>query len=233
LTAVRIRGVDRSVSSAPARPVLLTSLWLAFLPFPTQAQDVDSALARAQRAYDAMSSLRAEFTQVIENPMLGGPEPSRGVMFLAPPGRFAMRFTQPDGDRIVADGRWLWIYAPSSVPDQVIRQPIPAAGTTTPNLFQQFVDRPLERYAAQYLRADTAGGDSVDVVRLVPRVADLPFREAVMAVSRRDGWPRRLWLTEESGQRRDLAFFRLEVNAAIPPAEMRFTPPRGARVVTP
>jgi len=215
--------------------VLALAASVALFPLAAglRAQDVDSALARAQRAYDAMRTFRAEFTQVLENPMLGGPERSRGVLFLAPPGRFAMRFTDPSGDRIVADGQWMWIYAPRSVPDQVIRQAIPDAGAATPNLFQQFVDRPLQRYTATYVRADTAGGEQVDVVRLVPRVPDLPFREAVMAIARRDGWPRRLSLVEESGQRRELAFHRLEPNAALPPAELQFTVPRGTRIVTP
>ena len=209
--------------------------WLAALlgVRAAAAQDVTTALARAQGAYDDMRTLRAEFTQTISHPMLGAPEMSRGVLFLSPPGRFAMRFTDPEGDRIVADGQWLWIYAPSSVPDQVIRQPIPDAGTTTPNLFQQFVDRPLERYQARYLRADTAAGEAVDVLRLVPRREGLPFREAEMAVARSDGWPRRLALVEASGQRRDLVFRRIEANAAIPPAEIRFSVPRGTKVVTP
>ncbi len=197
------------------------------------AQDVDSALARAQRAYDAMATLRAEFSQTLVNPMLGDPERSRGVLFLQPPGRFAMRFTQPPGDRIVADGAWLWIYTPSSVPGQVIRQPVPAAGPNTPNLFSQFVDRPLERYRATYQGADTAAGEPVDVIRLVPRTADLPFREAVLALSRRTGWLRRLALVEESGQRRLLVFERLTLNQAIAPAELRFVPPRGVKVVSP
>ncbi|MCH8841319.1 MAG: hypothetical protein IH831_11745, partial [Planctomycetes bacterium] len=63
-----------------------------------------------------------------------------GVLFLVPPDRFAMRFEEPEGDRIVADGEWLWAYTPSTVPDQVIRQPIPRFGVATPNLFGQFVD---------------------------------------------------------------------------------------------
>ena len=35
------------------------------------AQDATAALARAQRANDAMKTLRAEFTQTLINPMLG------------------------------------------------------------------------------------------------------------------------------------------------------------------
>jgi outer membrane lipoprotein carrier protein len=196
------------------------------------AQSADSVLARAQRAYDSMTTLRAAFTQTLINPMLGGPESSRGVLLLAPPGRFAMRFTDPAGDRVVADGRWLWIYTPSSVPDQVIRQPIPKAGANTPNLFAQFVDHPLERYRATYLGADTVGGEPVDVVRLVPRRPDLPFTRADLAIAQSDGWPRRLSLVEQSGQRRVLVFAPPTVNQGVPPAEVRFTVPKGTKVVT-
>jgi outer membrane lipoprotein carrier protein len=196
------------------------------------AQSADAVLARAQRAYDSMTTLRAAFTQTLINPMLGRPESSRGVLFLAPPGRFAMRFTDPAGDRIVADGRWLWIYTPSSVPDQVIRQPIPKAGASTPNLFAQFVDHPLERYRATYVGTDTVGSEPVDVVRLVPRTPDMPFRRADLAIAQSDGWPRRLALVEESGQHRVLVFAPPTVNRGVPPAEIRFVVPKGTKVVS-
>jgi outer membrane lipoprotein carrier protein len=180
-----------------------------------------------------MQTLRAEFTQIITNPMLGAPERSRGVLYLAPPDRFAMRFLEPEGDRIVADGRWLWLYTPSTVPDQVVRQPIPASGATTPNLFSQFIDRPRERYRISYLGREDFDGEAVDVVRFFPRRADLPFREAVLWLAIGDGWPRRLQLVEPSGQRRELIFSRPYVNVAIKPEELSFTPPKGVRVVTP
>jgi outer membrane lipoprotein carrier protein len=232
---VKVGNVWKGKKVRPAAtftPFFTFTTFVTFTTFP-QLPRVDSVLARAQAAYDGMRTLRAEFTQTLDNPMLGAPETSRGTMYLEPPGKFAMAFSHPAGDRIVADGRWLWIYAPSSVPDQVIRQPIPAAGATTPNLFQQFVDRPRERYAVTLLGADTAAGESVDVVRLVPRGQEMPFREAVMAVAQRDGWPRRLSLVEESGQRREFTFHRIQVNAEIPAGQLRFAVPRGARVVTP
>ena len=212
-------------------PAILGALVLAAPPL--SAQSADSVLARAQRAYDGMTTLRAAFSQTLTNPMLGGPEQSRGVLFLQPPGRFAMRFSEPSGDRVVADGQWLWVYTPSSVPDQVIRQPIPTSGANTPNLFAQFVDQPLERYRASYVGSDTVATEPVDLVRLVPKGNDVPFREAVIGISRRDGWMRRLSLVEESGQRRVLTFQRLDINQLIPPGELRFSVPRGTRVITP
>ena len=189
-------------------------------------------LKRAQMAYDRVIALRAEFSQTIINPMLGDPELSHGVLFLSPPDRFAMRFEEPEGDRLVADGTWLWVYTPSTVPDQVIRQPIPKTGTATPNLFSQFVDRPHQRYTATYLRPDTVDTTPVDLVRLVPRTADLPFREVVIAISRTDGMMRTLWFREESGQERELTFARITLSREVPSEEVTFNVPRGVRVVT-
>ena len=103
-------------------------LLCAFATTPLAAQDATLALRRAEQVYRSLNTLTAEFSQILENPLLGDPEASRGTLFLEPPNRFAMRFSDPEGDRIVADGTWLWAYAPSSVPDQVIRQPIPTQG---------------------------------------------------------------------------------------------------------
>jgi outer membrane lipoprotein carrier protein len=210
------------------------SALLLLLPLSTSsAQDAPAALARAERAYGAVRSVRAEFHQTITNPMLGAPETSSGTLFLVKPDRFAMRFADPAGDRIVADGTWLWAYTPSTVPNQVIRQPIPVAGAATPNLFAQFVDRPMERYEATALGRDTVAGDPVDLVRLVPRVSGLGFRRATIAISTRTGWIRSVATVEDSGQERTLVLTTIVPDAPVPAEEVRFAPPRGTKVVTP
>ncbi len=213
------------------RPVFAALLAPALLPCTLSAQDPEPILARAERVYAGVTTLRAEFSQVLENPMLGGPEPTNGVMFLKPPSKFSMRFKDPEGDRIVADGTWLWTYAPSSVPNQVIRSEIPAHGATTPNLMAEFVERPLERYDAVYVGADTVVAETVDVIRLTPKVEGLPFREAVIAISRSDGLLRRIAIREESGQRRTIVLERIQVNVLVPESELTFDVPNGVRVV--
>lgn len=214
-------------------PVLLGMLLgVGITPTTARGQDAATALGRAERAYRALTTLQADFEQTLENPMLGE-ERARGTVFLAPPNRFAMRFHEPAGDRIVLDGRWVWLYAPSSVPDQVIRQPVPAQGAVSPNLIGQFADRPLERYDAEFLRSESPGpGERLDVVRLVPKRADLGFRRAEVAI-RADGTFGRIMVVEESGQRRTLVFHNIRTDVAIPEAELSFTPPPGTRVVVP
>lgn len=223
--ASRARMVRRMLCASLASLAMPTS--------PVGAQNAQAALTRAETAYRAWSTFRADFVQTIINPMLGAPEVSRGRVYLDPPNRFAMRFSDPGGDRIVADGEWLWVYAPSSVEDQVIKQPIPTEGPVTPNLVGQFVDRPLERYDASYVGVDTVAGRLVDVVELVPKDPDFAFRRAEIAVDREDGLLRRLGLVERSGQRREIVFRDIRVDVVIPEREFRFDVPEGVRVVTP
>ena len=200
---------------------------------PLNAQGAISALERAEQTYHTLETLTAEFTQTIVNPMLGGPEVSRGTIYLVPPSKFAMRFSDPPSDRIVADGTWLWAYSPEAVPGQVIRQAIPRRGAASPNLLAQFVDRPLEHYRAGYVGEETLGGETVDVVRLLPRTSDVPFRQAEIAISRETGLVLRVAVREVSGQQRTIVFEQLRVNQPVPAAELRFDVPDGVRIVTP
>ena len=214
------------------RLLALTGVFLAAgAPVRLTAQDPWPVLDRAGGAYQRAETFTADFVQVVTDPMLGEPDTTRGRFYQRRPSHFAMRFTQPHGDRIVADGRYLWLYTPSTTPGQVIRSRIPQTGTTGPNLIGQFVERPRERYAARYLRADSTDAGWVDVVALTPRDQSLPYRDAVVWVGRDDGLVRRLEISETSGQQRVLVLRNLRENGAVPAREFRFTPPGGVRVV--
>ena len=213
---------------------LLLAFFLFSLAAPAlSAQDAATTLERAERAYRSLTTFTADFEQTLVNPMLGGPETTSGVLFIAPPGRFAMRWIDPDGERVVADGEWLWAFAPSSVPDQVIRQPIPQSGPSSPQLMAQFVDHPEERYVATYVGEALVKGELTDVLHLTPRRDGLPFSEAEIAVGRRDGLLRRIAVTEVSGQKRALVLSGIGVNVRIPDSELSFEVPNGVRIVTP
>jgi len=196
-------------------------------------QDPWPALDRASAVYDTVRTLQADFVQIIDNPMLGDPDTTRGKLYQRRPNSFAMRFTEPPGDRIVADGRHLWLYTPSSTPGQVIRSAIPGEGTTGPNLIGQFVERPRERYDARLVRADSGGGADgpVDVIALTPTSTDLPYTGATIWVSRKDALVRKIEIVETSGQRRTIMLRNVAVNRPIASREFRFSPPAGSQVV--
>jgi len=194
-------------------------------------QDPGPILDRASASFDTVRTLQADFTQIVDNPMLGDPDTTRGRLYQRRPNYFAMRFSDPKNDRIVADGRRLWLYTPSTTPGQVIRTTIPGTGTTGPNLIGQFVEHPRERYKARYLRADSSGGVALDVIALTPRVSELPYSEATVWIAQQDGLIRRIEIVENSGQRRTITLKNLTVNKPIPTREFRFAATSGVRVV--
>jgi len=207
--------------------MFLPTFQLSNLP----SQNPWPALDRASASFDTVRTLQADFVQIVDNPMLGNPDTTRGRLYQRRPSYFAMRFSEPQHDRIVADGRRLWLYTPSTTPDQVIRTMIPGTGTTGPNLIGQFVEHPRERYTARYVRADSLPDGAVDVVALTPRAQDLPYSEATVWIAKQDGLVRRIDIVENTGQRRTITLQHLTVNGTIPTREFRFSPTSGVRVV--
>jgi outer membrane lipoprotein carrier protein len=198
---------------------------------PVDAQDAQSIVGRSSRVYRSLASLTADFVQVIDNPMIDSAE-SRGTLVQAGASKLSMRFSDPPNEAVVIDGEHVWVYTPSTVPDQVLRLSVPSGGPVYGyNLLAWFLDRPAERYTARYLRQDNIGTRAMDVVELVPAVPDLPFERAVLWLDREDALPRRLEITEKSGALRTLSLSRLRLNRKVPDETFKFEVPPGVRVV--
>ncbi len=194
-------------------------------------QDGSTIVGRAAFAYRSLTALRADFDQLIENQMIGNSE-SKGVLVQSGEAKLSMRFTDPPGEAIVIDGKHVWVYTPSTTPGQVLRLPVPSGGPVYGyNLLAWLLDRPAERYASTYLRADRLDDHTMDVVEMVPTVPDMPFSKATVWIDRADGLPRRMEIEELSGQRRTLTLHNLRVNPPVPPRTFTFDVPSGVRVV--
>ena len=211
---------------------LLAGLLILSIPAGVSAQqDARSVVGRAALAYRSLSALRADFDQSIENQMIGNSD-SKGVLLQSGPAKLSMRFTDPPGEAIVIDGRYVWVYTPSTTPGQVLRLPVPSGGPVYGyNLLAWLLDRPTERYSSTYVRADQLDNRSMDVVEMVPTVPDMPFSRATVWIDRSDGLPRRMEIEELSGQRRTLTLHNLRVNQPVAANAFNFVVPDGVRVV--
>jgi outer membrane lipoprotein carrier protein len=212
--------------------LLLAGALLAWAPGQLAAQrDAGRIVGRAALAYRSLTALRADFDQLIENQMIGNSE-SKGVLVQSGEAKLSMRFTDPPGEAIVIDGRYVWVYTPSTTPGQVLRIPVPSGGPVYGyNLLAWLLDRPTERYASTYLRADRLDDHAMDVVEMVPTVPDMPFSRATVWLDRSDGLPRRMEIDELSGQRRTLTLHNLRVNQPVGAKTFTFDVPAGVRVV--
>lgn len=196
-----------------------------------RAQDAAAIVGRSSRVYRSLASMRADFIQVIDNPMIDSAE-SRGTLVQAGQSKLAMRFSDPPGEAIVIDGEHIWVYTPSTVPGQVLRLGLPSGGPVYGyNIIAWLLDKPAERYEPKYLRQDRVGTRDMDVVELVPAVPDLPLERAVVWLDRDDALPRRLEITERGGALRTLTLSKVRVNQRVPDSTFTFKVPSGVRVV--
>ncbi len=212
------------------RVLALCSLLLLLSASAARAQDAAAILQRTADRYRQLQSLGADFDQVVSSEMIGTFR-SRGALAQAGASRLAMRFSDPKNEAIVIDGTYIWIYTPSTAPGQVLRVPIASASGYGVNLLGWLLDRPAERYRASYLRKDTVDGTAVDVLGLTPTVEGLPFTSATLWLARSDALPRRIEVTERSGNHRTLTLSHLKPNAPLPADAFVFTPPRGVKVI--
>jgi outer membrane lipoprotein carrier protein len=204
------------------------ALWAAA---PLQAQDGQAIIGRSAQVYRSLRSLRADFVQLIDNPMIDSAE-SKGTLAQAGPAKLSMRFSDPPGEAIVIDGQHVWVYTPSTVPGQVVRLSVPNGGPVYGyNLLAWLLDRPAERYRASYLRSARIDGRPTDVVQLIPAVTGLPFSKAVIWLDQQSALPRRLEIHEESGATRTLSLRSIRVNETLPERTFTFQVPKGVRVV--
>ncbi|MBW3573133.1 MAG: outer membrane lipoprotein-sorting protein, partial [Gemmatimonadetes bacterium] len=141
---------------------------------------------------------------------------------------FLMRFSDPAGDVIVADGRHFWLYYPSTDRTQVIRTTI-AEGGEAVDLQQQFLSNPNQRFVSTLVGEESVGGRPAYVLTLVPRGAS-PYRILKVWVDKDDHLVRRFEMTEENNSVRTVEMRNLRTNHALPDNLFTFTPPEGAQV---
>ena len=213
---VRITGTLQ-VMTLSMRAVLLGAALVAAPVASIGAQSPTATLDRAVRAYKKVKTVRASFTQTITNPLLGATVKSAGELVQRRPNHVAVRFTDPAGDRIVADGSWVWFYLPSSTPGQVVRTRIANGVSGSPDLTAQFLDTPSSRFNVTDLGREKVNGRTARVLSLVPKPGiEAQFTKAVVWVDSADALIRQFELTEPSEVVRRVTITKLTLNPAIP-----------------
>ena len=196
------------------------------------AQTPTTVIDRAAKSYAAMESVRAEFTQKLTNPLTGTTSTARGVMLRKDPNLLSVNFTDPKGDRVVADGKWLWVYLPSSAPNQVIRVPANTANSLAMiDPGGLFLSSPSSRYEVTSSGSATIDGRKTNVVSLVPKKANGAFTRAKVWVDASDNSVRQFEVTDLNGLTRLVTINKIQQNATIKASEFKFTPPKNARIL--
>jgi hypothetical protein len=91
-------------------PVLFAPDAHAQAPSQQSAGYATAVMERASERYDRLGALCADFTQEMRVALLNQVTRSEGRICQQDPDLLSMRFTDPAGDQVVADGEYLWMY---------------------------------------------------------------------------------------------------------------------------
>ena len=198
----------------------------------TPLQRQTDLLDRAVAAWAKVRTVRGTFEQTIVNSLTGRTMTTTGEYQQDRPGKLSVVFAAPANDRIVADGKNVWLFLPSSAPDQVIKTPLGAGGTGTMDLTAQFLVAPRSKYAISLAGALSVSGRPTHAFALVPRTAGgAPFKTATVWIDDADAVIRQFEVTEASGVQRRVRLTSFKTNVPVDASAFVFTPPPGVRIV--
>lgn len=206
-------------------------LALAATAAASQAQSASSVMERAVSSYSGMRSMRAAFEQKITNPLTGNSAVSRGVMLRRDPNLLSVNFADPKGDRVVADGKSLWLFLPSSAPGQVIKMPASNGSAAVIDPGNLFLSSPSTRYTIGGAGTAIVAGRRTNVVTLVPRKANQTFTRAKVWIDAADNMIRQFEVVDANGLTRLVTITKVEKNPVLARSEFVFTPPKNVRVI--
>lgn len=197
------------------------------MPAAAQNKPVDRAVA----AWAKVKTLSGTFEQTLTNPLVRSTVTAKGTFAQQQPNKIAIRFTDPAGDAIVADGANLWVYLQQAAPGQVLKRPM-SDEMASPIDIGQFLDSPGAKYEIEPKGPERVGDRAAQVVSLVPKKgSDAPFSKATVWIDDADGMIRQFEVTESSGLLRRIRLTKVNVNPVIAASEFRFVVPKGVRVV--
>lgn len=188
---------------------------------------VRKELQQLERFYKQVKTLKARFVQRVSSTNASKQEESAGVFYLQRPGKFRWDYTMPFEQRIIADGKRIWVYDVDM--DQVIVKELDLVLGNTPavllsgthELKQQFQVRPLEN-----LQGRT---DALSWVLLIPKNKESNYRQIVLGFNQDD--LKVMELIDNFEQKTQMDFMEVTRNPKLDASLFVFSPPPGVDVI--
>jgi outer membrane lipoprotein carrier protein len=193
---------------------------LLLLPGLSLAATVDSLKALLNQTTTA----RARFAQAVLDKNNKTLQQVTGTMEFSRPGRFRWDYNKPYEQTIVGDGTRLWIYDKDL--NQVTVRKLDRALGATPAALLAGSNEIEKSYALKSVGAE----NGLDWLEAIPRTQDTAFERIRLGFGK--SGLEAMELKDQFGQTTVIKFADLERNVKISPDAFKFTPPKGAAVIS-
>jgi outer membrane lipoprotein carrier protein len=216
-TRVQLRAFNNRPYVMKFLTILLVSY---FVPVLAQAAGLEALKAFVHDVHSA----RAAFSQQVMDSSGKIKQQASGTLVFSRPGRFRWTYSKPYEQLIVGDGNKLWLYDKDL--DQVtVRDLGDALGSSPAALLAGSTQ--IEKF---FSLQDLGRRDGVDWLEARPRDKASTFASVRMGFV--GDQLTAMELKDNFGQTTLLTFSQLERNPPLRPSEFRFTPPKGADVIS-
>jgi outer membrane lipoprotein carrier protein len=170
------------------------------------------------------NTARSRFAQMVLDKNLKKLQESTGTMQFARPGKFRWEYEKPYQQTIVGDGTRVWVYD-KDLNQVTVRKVDVMLGSSPAALLAGSND--IDK---SYALTATGVQDGLDWIEAVPRTRDNTFEKVRLGFSK--SGLEAMDLRDQFGQVTVIKFSAIERNAKIAPETFKFTPPKGADVIS-
>jgi outer membrane lipoprotein carrier protein len=196
---------------------LIVLLWLPTLAMGASAETLKSFLNQT-------TSAKARFAQIVLDRNMKQLQQATGTMAFSRPGKFRWEYEKPYEQTIVGDGQRLWIYD-KDLNQVTVRKLDRALGASPAALLAG--SNEIEK---NYVVTSAGSRDGLDWLEAVPRAQDTAFERVRLGFNKNT--LEVMELRDQFGQMTVIKFADLERNPRLPPDLFKFTPPKGADVIS-
>ena len=195
-----------------------------------QEEKAYEVLETAEEHYQALNNLCARFHQEIDVTLLKEKKYGEGIVCQRQPSEFSMRFSKPDGDMVIVDGNFLWVFYPSIDRKQVMR--FTASNSEGRfNFYKNLLRDPRERFDAEYQGIEEIGSVLSHKISVTPNVRS-EFHSAVVWIDTDRFLITGIDVHDANESIRRIRLTDIKVDVDMPEDEFSFILPPGTVVIT-
>lgn len=201
--------------------LLIFSLIMLLAANGSHAQD--SGKQRLEKFINHVDTFEATFTQEVVSEDGKVSPASIGKIQLSRPGRFNWEYEKPYPQRIIADGKNIWIYDIDL--EQVTVKPLGDALSATPVALLTQKGQLIDNFQL----TEQESRESLSWVELEPKTEDADFQRILIGLDHEG--IKGMDLLDQFGQTTMIRFHETKYNINIPSSQFKFTPPEGVDVI--
>jgi len=200
------------------RLFLLLAVWMPCTAWAASSIDTLKAM------FAQTTTARAHFAQIVLDRNMKMLQQATGTMQFSRPGRFRWEYDRPYEQLIVGDGSKVWLYD-KDLNQVTVRRFDRALGSSPAALLAGSDD--IEK---NYRLTSLGSQDGLDWLEAVPRTQDTAFERVKLGFGK--AGLEAMELRDQFGQITVIKFSTIERNPKLSPESFRFTPPKGADVIS-